>query len=522
VATNNLKPLRVESLPVSRQDEPHEQQKKNHVGSIAGAQARAIGEGRADSLPVDRPAHSAVLLPRAEVNRQGPIEMSIPSEPGGPVRVLVLGGGFAGVHAAWHLQRLRRKSSRPIEITLVNRDNYFLMTPLLFEAGSGVLEPRHAVQPIRTLLQHCRFVEADVEHIDVDQQCVLVRHAPGFDPWELRYDHLVVAMGGVTNTAIIPGSEKAMTFKTLADAIYLRNHIIDLFERADVDVDAERRDALLRFVIIGAGLVGVELMGELTEFVGQLSRSYPRVERRHISFHLLEAGPKILPEMERDLADYAAERLRKRGVDVRVDSPARAIDENAVHLPDGTQLTAATIVLAAGVAVNPLVRALPLEKDRKGRIQTDSAMLARGRTTVWALGDCASIPDPEGKPYPQLAQHALREARVVAQNIVAAVNGRPTKPFVYNTLGTLAALGHYDGVGRVWKFKIRGFVAWFAWRTYYLFQMPRWERRIRIMMDWTVALLFKNDVVKLDLFGQEHPLRAHDLRPHKAREQEAA
>ena len=439
----------------------------------------------------------------------------------GPVRILVLGGGFAGAHAAWHLQRSRRKSNRPIEITLVNRDNYFLMTPLLFEAGSGVLEPRHAVQPIRTLLRHCRFVEADVEQIDLNRQVVVARHAPGFDPWELGYDHLVIAMGGVTNTAIIPGSEKAMTFKTLADAIYLRNHIIDLFERADVDVDAERRDALLRFVIIGAGLVGVELMGELTEFVRRLAESYPRVDRRHIKFHLLEAGPKILPEMERDLADYAAEKLRKRGVDVRVSTPASAIDEDAVHLPDGTQFAAGTIILAAGVAVNPLVRALPLEHDRKGRIATDGAMLARGRGNVWALGDCASIPDPQGNPYPQLAQHALREARVVATNIVNAVNGRATKPFVYSTLGTLAALGHYDGVGRVWKFKVRGFVAWFVWRTYYLFQMPRWERRFRIMMDWTVALLFKNDVVKLDLFGQEHPLRAHDVRARKQREEVA-
>ena len=447
--------------------------------------------------------------------------MSNLSDNYGPVRVLVLGGGFAGVHAAWHLQRLRRKSHRPLEITLVNRDNYFLMTPLLFEAGSGVLEPRHAVQPIRPLLRHTRFVEADVEHIDVERQVVGARHAPGFDPWELGYDHLVIALGGVTNTAIIPGSEKAITFKTLADAIYLRNHIIDLFERADVDFDAERRDALLRFVIVGAGLVGVELMGELTEFVKQLSESYPRVERRHISFHLLEAGPKILPEMERDLAEYAAEKLRKRGVDVRVDSPARAIDEDAVHLPDGSQLLAATIILAAGVAVNPLVSALPLEKDRKGRLLTDAAMLARGRTNVWALGDCASIPDPEGKPYPQLAQHALREARVLAHNIVSTVNNRPTKPFVYNTLGTLAALGHYDGVGRVWKFKLRGFLAWFAWRTYYLFQMPRWERRIRIMMDWTIALLFRNDVVKLDLFGTEHPLRAHDVRQRKQREEVA-
>src|SRR5688572_5321225 len=430
--------------------------------------------------------------------------------PANPIRVLVLGGGFAGVYVAWHLQRLRRKSRVPIHITLVNRDNYFLMTPLLFEASSGVLEPRHAVNPIRPLLRKTRFIEADVERIDLERRVVVARHAPEFEPYELGFDHLVLALGGVTNTAIIPGSEQAATFKTLADAIWLRNHIIDLFERADVEQELEPRDVLLRFVIVGAGLVGVELMGELTEFVQRLAQGYPRVNPKHISFHLIEAGPKVLPEMERDLAEYAAERLRRRGVNVRTGAPVRAIEPGVVHLPSGETLPAATIVLAAGVAVNPLVRGLPLEKDRKGRIATDAAMLAKGRANVWALGDCASIPDPAGKPYPQLAQHALREARVLAHNVVAKIDGRPTRPFVYSTLGTLAALGHYDGVGRVWKFKIRGFVAWFAWRSYYLMQMPRWERRFRIMLDWTVALLFKNDVVKLDLFGMKHPLRDRD------------
>jgi NADH dehydrogenase len=423
-------------------------------------------------------------------------------------RVLILGGGFAGVYVAVHLQRLRRKARIPVEVTLVNRDNYFTMTPLLFEAGSGILEPRHSVNPIRPLLRHARFIEADIEQIDLHRQMVIARHAPGFEPWDLPYDHLVIAMGGITNRAIIPGSEHALTFKTLADAIFLRNHIIDLFERADVDEDPESRDQLLRFVIVGAGLVGVELMGELTEFVQRLSEGYPRVNPRHISFHLIEAGPKILPEMEPELADYAASRLGGRGVRIMTSTPVTAIEPEIVHLPDGTELRAATIVLAAGVATNPLVGELPLEKDRKGRIQTDSAMLARSSSNVWALGDCASIPDPDGKPYPQLAQHALREARVLAGNIIATINGTPRRPFVYSTLGTLAALGHYDGVGRIMKLKLRGFAAWFVWRTYYLMQMPRWERRFRIMLDWTIALLFRNDVVKLDLFGEQHPLRA--------------
>jgi NADH dehydrogenase len=437
------------------------------------------------------------------------------SDARGPIRVLILGAGFGGVYTARHLQQLRRKSNRPIEITLVNNDNYFTMTPLLFEASSGVLEPRHAVNPIRPLLRHARFIEADVEQIDVERRVVRARHAPAFEPWELHYDHLVLALGGVTNRAIIPGSEHALTFKTLADAIFLRNHIIDLFERADVEEDPERRDVLLRFVIVGAGLVGVELMGELTEFVKRLAESYPRVDRRHISFHLIEAGPKILPEMERDLADYAAQRLQKRGVRVRGGLPVQRIEPDLLYLPDGEQLAAATIVVATGVAVNPLLAEVAVEKDRKGRVVVDGTMLARGQESVWALGDCSLIPDPDGKPYPPLAQHALREARVLAGNIIAKINGKPLEPFVYSTLGTLAALGHYDGVGRVMKLKLRGFAAWFVWRTYYLFQMPRWDRRFRVMLDWTVALLFRNDVVKLDLFGQEHPVHLRGRRGAK-------
>lgn len=424
-----------------------------------------------------------------------------------PIRILIVGGGFAGVYTAIHLQRLRRKSRVSIDITLVSSDNYFLMTPLLFEAGSGILEPRHAVNPIRPLLRHARFVEADVERIDFDRRIVYAPHGPGDVPWELPYDQLVLALGGVTNKQIIPGSEHGITFKTLADAIYLRNHIIDLFERADVETSDELRRELLSFVVIGAGLVGVELMGELSEFVQRLADMYPRVPRDLIRFSLIEAGPKVLPEMEQDLAAHAAKVLARRGVEVLASAPVKSIEPDVVNLPDGRALRAATIVLATGVMPNPLLETFPLEKDRKGRIVVDPTMRTKTRPEVWALGDCASIPDAQGKPYPSLAQHALREARTLAGNIVAGINGTPTRPFIYSTLGTLAALGHYDGVGRVWKFKLRGFAAWWVWRSYYLMQMPRWERRIRVMLDWTVALLFKNDIVQLDLFGEHHPSR---------------
>jgi len=440
-------------------------------------------------------------------------------QPGSPTRIVIVGGGFGGVYTALHLQRIFRKA-HAVYITLLDRDNYFLMTPLLFEAGSGVIEPRHAVTPIRTLLKKAQFVEADVERIDLDARVVHARHSPAAKTYALQYDHLVLSLGGVTNTRLIPGSQHAMTFKTLADAIFLRNHIIDLFEQADVEADPDRKRKLLTFVIIGAGLVGIELTGELTEFTSHLTRTYHNIDASELRFHLLEAGPKILPEMERELADYAGEVLKKRGVQILTDTPAKQIEPGKVHLPppppdkppyEGATanhtLEAYTIVLVAGVTPSPMLADLPLEKDKKGRIVVDGTMRCKTRPEIWAVGDCAHIPDPSGNPYPSLAQHALREARVLARNIASAIRtpGAPLEPFVYQTLGMLASLGHYRGVGRVFKFKIKGFFAWWVWRTYYLFQMPRWSRRFRIMLDWTVALVFRSDVAKLDLFGHQHP-----------------
>ncbi len=430
-----------------------------------------------------------------------------------PTKILILGGGFAGVYTALHLEKLGGPS-RNIEVTLISRDNYFLMTPLLFEAGSGVLEPRHAVNPIRPLLRHTRFVEAEIKSVDLEKKIVAAAPSPD-ELYELPFDHLVIAVGGITNTTLIAGSEHTITFKTLSDAIYVRNHTIELFERADVEKNARRRAAMMTFVIIGAGLVGTELVGELTEFVHNVRRSYKNIDPRLLRFELIEAGKKIVPEMDKELTDYAAEVLTKRGVNIRVNARVKTIEPGKIQMEaSGDQpadtIEAETIILATGVRPAPLIDQLPLQKDRKGRITTDAAMLAAGQKNIWCLGDCASIPDPnskEGRPYPQLAQHALREAKVLAANILATIDGQPTQPFIYSNKGVLAALGHFRGVGRIYKFRIYSFPAWWVWRTYYLLQMPQWQRRIRIVIDWTVALLFKNDIVKLEMFGLEHPTR---------------
>jgi NADH dehydrogenase len=413
-------------------------------------------------------------------------------------RVVILGGGFGGVYTALHLEKLCRRHGEGVGITLVSRDNYFLMTPLLFEAGSGVLEPRHAVNPIRPLLEMTQFVEALVRAVDVDQRQVEIQIAGSHVTQALQYDHLVLALGGITNLSLVPGSENGLTFKTLGDAIFLRNQVIKLFEWADVEKDPKRKQAQLTFVVVGAGLVGLELMGELTSFIGNVAELYKNVDVSQVRFEMIEAGPRIAPELDEKLADYSAEVLKKRGVNIRTNTRVASIHPGSLELPDGQIIEAQTIVVATGVAPNPLLASIDIAKDRKGRAQTDATMRVEGRKDVWALGDCAAIPDPSGKPYPPLAQHALREARQLAENMMAAIRGHSPRPFVYANKGTLAALGHFKGAGQVYGIGIHGFLAWWVWRTYYVSRMPRWSRRLRIVIDWTVALFFKNDVVQLD------------------------
>jgi NADH dehydrogenase len=411
------------------------------------------------------------------------------------IRVVIVGGGFGGVYTALALERLRRHCPN-MDVTLISRDNYFLITPLLFEAGSGVLEPRHAVCPIRPLLRWTRMIVAQVEEIDVDRHAVRAMHRPDNHSYQLEYDQLVLAVGGVTNRAIIPGSKHAMAFKTLSDAIALRNRIIDVLEQADVEENPTRKKQLLTMVVIGAGLVGVELVGEMTEFLRNICGTYRHVGCEDIKLFLGEAGPIFLREMSGDLASYARRTLEDRGVEIRVNTPVAEITPDGVTLRGGEHISAAVVILCAGVAPNPLLAGLPVAKNN-GRIAVDAALRCKDRPEIWAVGDCAWIPGDQGKPYPQLAQHALREAQVLARNICHAVRGEPLNPFMYQTLGALAALGHYAGVGRVMEVQLRGFPAWWAWRSYYLLQMPGWRRRLRVMLDWTVALFFHNDVVKL-------------------------
>jgi NADH dehydrogenase len=380
----------------------------------------------------------------------------------------------------------------------------------VFEVCSGTLELRHCSFPIRAFLRSTRFAEATVQGIDLERRVVHLTAAG--ERADLAYDQLVLALGARTNRQMIPGSEHAFTFKRLADALLLRNHLIERLERADAERDAERKRRLLTFIIIGGGLVGVELFGELTAFMDGIAPLYKHVNRDEIRCILLQGADRLMPEIHPVLADYGARVLdRRRGADIRTGSHVRAIEPGKVHLApstlptagkeqgEGETIAAETIILAAGIVPSPVVAGLPVDKDRRGHIVVDGTMRCRSHPEVWALGDCASIPGPEGKPYPNLAQHALREAKVLARNIFAVLNGKPPQPFIYENLGMMGSLGHSKAFGQLIKLRVRGVVAWFLRRSYYLLQMPGWRRRLRIMIDWTFALLFRPDIVKISL-----------------------
>jgi NADH dehydrogenase len=430
------------------------------------------------------------------------------------MRIVVLGGGFAGVAAARRLERVLGGRSG-VEITLVSRDNFFMLTPLLFEACSGRLELRHCAQPIRAALTRARFIEATVESVDLERQLVRAV-APDGGTYRLPYDHVVVALGASTNEALVPGSAHALTFKTMADALVLRNQLIECFERADAAADPEERRDCLTVVVIGGGLVGVELVGELTAFADDVLRFYPRIRRDEVRFHLFEAGPRLLPEIDAKLSTAAARLLAERGVELHVSTPVRSIEPDRVRLESGT-IGAHTIVLTAGIVPSAVASAIPVLRDQRGRVAADATMRSRSHPQVWALGDCASIPGPDGRPYPALAQHAVREARQLADNIRAVVDGREPSAFMFRSLGTMASLGHTRAVARVLGLRLTGFPAWWVRRTYYLFQMPRWDRRLRIVLDWTVALFFRPDITRVDLRAErEQVMEARRLAARSA------
>jgi NADH dehydrogenase len=407
--------------------------------------------------------------------------------------VLVLGGGFAGAYVA----RLLGERGA----TIVSPDNFMLFTPLLPEAASGTLEPRHTVVPLRAMCPSAELVLGAARAVDVEARTATVDTDSG--PQLVRWDELVLALGAIPRTVAVPGlTEHALSFKTLAEAIYLRNHVLRQLEAADAELDEDGRRERLSFVFVGAGYAGVEALAELSDLVDDAMRYYPRLRDTPRRWVLVDAAPKILPEIPSRLGEYAAQELERRGVEIHVGTTLRSVGEREAVLGNGTQIPTRTLVWTAGVRPNPLLRELGLPLDERGRVEVDSFL--RVREHVWALGDCAHVPNTRSDtPDPPTSQHALRQARRLAKNIL----GEP-QPYGYRMLGQVATLGRYKGIADVLGLRLRGFPGWFVTRTYHLYQLPLVSRKLRVVVDWTTALLFKRDIAELSMLG--HPVGLED------------
>jgi NADH dehydrogenase len=423
-------------------------------------------------------------------------------------RVVVLGGGFGGIYTTIGLDKAAKDLD--LDVTLINRDNFFLFTPMLSEIATGGVDTRHSVNPIRRMFKRTRFIEGEIERIDFTSRCVAVQ-LPSDEVTEIPYDHLVFALGSVPNYFNIPGVEEhSISLKTLADAIVVRNQVIQRLEVADV-CEPSKRAGLLTFVVAGGGLAGIELAGDLNDYIRGAARSYPNVSPFDIRVIILEAGPRLMAELSSSLAEFARRKLIERGVDVRVNTPVERATETAVTA-GGVEIPTSNLYWTAGIAPTPFVEHLGIPLER-GRIPTDQAMRVEGLPNVWALGDIARIPDGNGGFYPATAQHAVREGNRLALNIVRVLKGLEPKPFHYRTMGMLATVGHNVGVAESFGIKISGFPAWFMWRSYYLMRLPRVEKRLRVLIDWTLDLFFPRDIVQLKVVPADDVPRGESYPP---------
>jgi NADH dehydrogenase len=408
-------------------------------------------------------------------------------------RILILGGGFGGIYAALELEK-RLARDPGLEVTLVTRDNYFLFTPMLHEIAASDLEVSTIVSPLRKLLTRVKTFVGTIESIDTVTRRVEVSH--GFDGHrhELGYDQLVLALGSTSNFFGLPGVERsALTMKSLGDGLALRNRLITHLEEANSECAAGARHPLLTFVVAGGGFAGVETMGAVNDFVREALPFYPNLRAEHVRMVLVTPDALILPELGAELGRYAQRKLAARGVEIVTGVKVRGIDDGVVTLTDGRTIQTNTLVWTAGTAPNPLVATLPVAR-QNGRIVVDECLAVPGQPGVWALGDCAAVPDAAtGRTHPPTAQHALRQGRALARNVVATLEGRPPKPFRFATLGQLAAIGRRTGVAQIFGVSFSGFVAWWLWRTIYLGKLPRIEKKVRVALDWTLDLCFAKD-----------------------------
>lgn len=418
-------------------------------------------------------------------------------------RILILGGGFGGMTAARKLERALG-ADRSVDITLVSSTNALLFTPMLAEVAGGSIEPTHISSPLRTSLRRTRVVRAAVSRIDLDARLVEIEFPDGSGLRDrLAYDHVVLALGSVSNFF---GDERiarvALAFKSLTDAIRIRNHIIALIERADLEPDETVRRALLTFVIAGGGFAGVELAGALNDFARGIVADYANVRASDVSVIVVHARDRILPELSPALAAYALERMAERGVRFKLETRVSDASPQTVTLGTGEELRAFTLVWTAGTAAHPLLATLDVARDRRGAVIVDRALAIAGQRNMWALGDCAAIPDGRDGTFPPTAQHALRQAETLAENIRARLRGGTLTPFAFESLGSLCVIGHQLACAEIRlpltrrKLLFSGLFAWLLWRAIYLSKLPGFDRKARVLVDWITELFFPRDTVQ--------------------------
>ena len=403
---------------------------------------------------------------------------------------LIAGGGFAGAYVARYLGKRG--------CTIASPENFVLFTPMLPEAASGTLEPRHVVIPLRVMCPHAELLLDRLTALDTSA------HTATVGPFEIEYERLVLALGSIPRALPIPGlADHGLGFKDLADAIHLRNHVLSRLDAAAISPETAARE--LTFVFVGAGYAGVEALAELADLVSDASRYYPELREQPRRWVLVDAAPKILPEIPSRLGEYAARQLTKRGIEIHVGTTLESVDDEAAVLSDGTRIPTATLVWTAGVRANPLLAELGLPLDERHRVRVDELLRVEGHEDVWALGDCAGVPNAAtpGQADPPTSQHALRQARRLSKNLT----GEP-RPYRYRSLGQVATLGRYKGIAAVLNLRLTGFLGWFVTRTYHLYQLPLFSRKLRVVTDWTVSLLFRRDIAELGMLG--HPRRLGD------------
>ncbi len=417
----------------------------------------------------------------------------------GSKRILILGGGFAGLDAAQQLEKTFSDDDS-VEITVVNDNNYLVFTSMLAEVVASSIDAKHVVIPIRECLGKASFKELEIQNIDLEKKTVTGFHHRFGELFQIAYDYLIIAVGSMTGYHGVPGAEEySYPLKNLSDAMILRSHVIDMFEYADLEKDPDLRRKLLTFVIVGGGYTGIEVAAELNDFLESSQRFYKTIRPDEVKVLVVDPGIRIMHEMSEGLADYGLNLLRKRGMEFLLQTRVKAVTPDRVEFQDGNFVETETPIWAAGTAPQPVIGKLPCANER-GRIEVNAYMEVPNFPGVWALGDCAQIPDPQtGKPYPPTAQHATREGKRVALNIAAAIRGKEKsrKPFKYKAMGMLAPLGHRSAVAEILGLKFSGLIAWFMWRSIYLSKIPGWDRKFRVAIDWFFDMFLPRDIVRL-------------------------